>query len=279
MAGYADDFSMSNNALHAYDRGLLPASKIKGVPAALIDAHCRYEEWHHSSKHFNRVKFYDPGRVRATFGLEPSEEWPADPLAVAALAAHKAASKSVGEVYHNCRVEWIEWGGTLRQPKAYPQVAEGCTVAVKGQTASITLPDGGNLTKRLTTNGFSFRPAPAPLTVTSAQTRDVDVEARPVRLDPAMSPEQRRAAVTSMGDDLLKASYKATAQALAGVGGALQSHPKERPAELLRDKLELSTGKTALEVELKARGRSIEQVGEKPKTRSRSSRDKGQEHY
>ena len=27
MAGYADDFSMSNNAIDAYDRGLRPRSK------------------------------------------------------------------------------------------------------------------------------------------------------------------------------------------------------------------------------------------------------------
>ena len=34
MAGYAG-FSMSNNAVAAYDSGLVPASKIPGVPAAL----------------------------------------------------------------------------------------------------------------------------------------------------------------------------------------------------------------------------------------------------
>ena len=102
-------------------------------------------------------------------------------------------------------------------------------------------------------------------------------EAQPVRLDPAMNPDQRRSAVMTMGDDLLKAAHKVTAQALADIRTALQRHlveTKERPAELLRGKLELSTGKTALEVELKARGLSIEQVGQKPKTRARS-RDKG----
>lgn len=107
----------------------------------------------------NRVDFYDPTEVRATFGLEQHEDYEADPRAVAALAAHKSGAKSLPEVFTNCRVEWIEWGGSLKHPKATKMAAEGCTVSVKGQTASITLPDGKTLTKRLTTNGFSFHKA------------------------------------------------------------------------------------------------------------------------
>ncbi|MDE2232514.1 MAG: hypothetical protein KGJ90_00080 [Patescibacteria group bacterium] len=156
MAGY-NGFSMSNNAIAAYNDGLVPASKVPGVPAALVKAHCRPTESHHSSKNYNRVNFYDPAEARAIFGLEAHEDYEADPRAVAALAAHKAGAKRAAEVLTNCRVEWIEWTGSLKRPTATEMVAEGCTVSVKGQTATIILPTGKTLTKRLTTNGFSFR--------------------------------------------------------------------------------------------------------------------------
>lgn len=156
MAGYAG-FSMSNNAVDAYDRGLLPASKIgRGIPASLIARHVGHEEWHHSSKHFNEVRFYDPARVLAAFGVEPHPDHEPDPEAIAALAAHKAARADAPNVHTGCTVEWLDWGGTRKHPRAYPQRATGCTVAIKGQTATITLPSGSTFQKRLTTNGFRW---------------------------------------------------------------------------------------------------------------------------
>lgn len=165
MAGY-HGFSMSNNAVAAYNDGLVPASKVPGVPAALVKAHCRPAEWHHASKAFNRVNFYDPAKVRAKFGLKfdplenryyDDDDFEPDPRAIRALAEYKKNRKCQPEVLTNCRVEWIEWSGSLNCPTATEMVAEGCTVSVKGQTATITLPSGKTLTKRLTTNGFYFR--------------------------------------------------------------------------------------------------------------------------
>jgi len=158
MVGYLDDFSMSRNAAKAYDKGLVPASKIKGVPAELVRQFCQPVEWHHSSSWYNRVDFYDPEEVRATFGLEPSAGVNPDPEAVAALAKWRESRKVKPNIYRNCRVEWIDWIGTRRHPKAIERVAEGCTVAIKGQTATITLPDGTTFRKRLGANGFSFEP-------------------------------------------------------------------------------------------------------------------------
>ncbi len=155
MAGYSPDFSMSNNAIAAYAEGRVPASKIPGVPAALVRQFCRVGEWHHTSKAYNRTPFYDPAEVRALFGLDASEDYAADPGAVAALAAHKAGSDA-GETHRDCRVEWIEWSGSLKRPHATEMVAEGCAVSVKGQTATVTFTDGRTMTKRLTTNGFRF---------------------------------------------------------------------------------------------------------------------------
>jgi hypothetical protein len=155
MSGYSPDFSMSNNAIAAYDNGLRPASKVPGVPAVLVKEFCRPDEWHHSSKAYNRVNFYNPTEVRAIFGLEASEDFTADPRAVTALAAHKAGGAGT-ETHMNCRVEWIEWTGSLKRPTATNRSAENCTVIVKGQTATIRLPSGEVLTKRLKTRGFNF---------------------------------------------------------------------------------------------------------------------------
>lgn len=157
MSGYQSDFSMSNRAVDAYDSGLVPASKVGGVPASLVEAHCRYAEWHHCSSRYNKVKFYNPQYVRATFGIEQHEDYSAAPQAVAALAAYKAAKKSAPVIHTNCRVEWLEWSGSIKHPRANECSADGCTVMVKGQTATVTLPNGNSFIKRLSTNGFSFR--------------------------------------------------------------------------------------------------------------------------
>lgn len=153
MAGYDFALGMSNNAVAAYHNGLVPASKIAGVPAYLTQKFCTYEEWHHSSKNFNVVNFYDPEYVRCVFGLAVSDLYDAKPEAVAALAAYKASGI---ERYENCRVEWIEWTGTLRRPTANHRAAEACTVEVKKQTAIVTFADGRTMTKRVATKGFYY---------------------------------------------------------------------------------------------------------------------------
>lgn len=80
MAGYADDWSMSNNALDAYDRGLRPRSKwskadildalpaeartylkLDEYPLEFLREYFLYpEEWHHTSKLYNRTEFFRP---------------------------------------------------------------------------------------------------------------------------------------------------------------------------------------------------------------------------
>lgn len=156
MAGYCG-YSMSNNAVAAYDNGLRPASKIPGVPAALVREFCGSDEWHHSSKAYNKVFFYDPTYVRAKFGLEVNEEYESNPEAVAALANHKSARKTGGTIYKNCSVEWLEWTGSMKHPTCTKRSADGCAITIKGQTATITLPGGEKLTKRLSTRGFYYK--------------------------------------------------------------------------------------------------------------------------
>lgn len=156
MSGYAG-FSMSNNAVAAYRDGLAPASKIGRVPASLVEQFCTPREWHHSSKHFNRVNFYDPTEVLAIFGIEPHDDYEPNPAAIAALAAHRASRKNAPAVHERCIVRWLDWSGTRNHPHCDERQAEDCRVEVKGKTATVTTPTGQKFTKRLSTRGFSFK--------------------------------------------------------------------------------------------------------------------------
>lgn len=64
MSGY-HNYSMSNRAVAAYRNGLLPLSKIK-APAAFKKVAAElagYEEWHHTSKMYNKTYFYCPKKI------------------------------------------------------------------------------------------------------------------------------------------------------------------------------------------------------------------------
>jgi len=166
MAGYDYHAGMSNNAVDAYERGLLPASKIKPVPAKLIREYVRAAEWHHTSKWYNATDMFDPDEVLAVFGIKESEDYAPNPRAIEALKEWKEKrskeKKTGGKTYKNCRVRWLEWYGSKRHPYASEKEATGCTVVVKGQTATILLPNDRKIIKRLFTNGFSFEPEGKP---------------------------------------------------------------------------------------------------------------------
>ena len=127
MSGYAFDYSMSNNAIFAYDRGLMPASKIT---AAALRAHgittpvqvvkyligkgrLRSEEWHHSSKFYNEVEFYDLDSIREQLKSIDIEE-----------AAREMKTPSGQK--HLVRLQWIDWEGSRNHPKAHEK--EGVAV-------------------------------------------------------------------------------------------------------------------------------------------------------
>lgn len=151
MTGY-HNFSMSNNAVDAYHRGLKPASKIHQVPSALVKLYCNPEEWHHSSLNYNRTDFYDPVMVRAVFGLEASEEFNVNPLAVEALAKYGKKAQT----HEGCHVRWLEWEGSLKNAKCTERAATGCRVEIKGVTAYVSTPQGEVFSKRLSTRGFHW---------------------------------------------------------------------------------------------------------------------------
>ena len=120
MSGFNYAMEMSNNAVSAYNSGLVPASSINGK----IQHPC----------------------------FEPN------PKAMAAVKEYyrDARKETETKVYKNCRVEWLEWGGTKNHPTCKKMTADNCVVTVKGQTAEVKTPDGKIFIKRLYTNGFSF---------------------------------------------------------------------------------------------------------------------------
>ena len=118
MSGYADDYSMSNNAIFAYESGLLPLSKITaralknaGITISLKqfkelcrEGALRPAEWHHTSSRYNRTNFYDLEQCKAD--LEHID------------IARYASKKKEPEPYA-ARCAWVEWAGSRNHPRAH----------------------------------------------------------------------------------------------------------------------------------------------------------------
>jgi len=149
MAGYQDDFSKSNNAVEAENSGLFPASLISKklrVPATLIKDNLEIAEFHHTSSWYNETAYYDLDECKTFFETETG----------LALIKKYNESKNEVSVFINCTVKWLEWSGTRNYPRCSEHSEHGAEVRVKGKTATIIFSNGKTMTKRLTTNGFSF---------------------------------------------------------------------------------------------------------------------------
>lgn len=152
MSGYFE-FSKSNNAVAAELDGRFPASVVArklNVPTEYIRDRIRTGEWHHCSKFYNSVNYYD---------LQECEEWldseegRADFDEWLAARKPKSASTRIG-----CRVEWLEWVGTRNHPRAKQRSADGCTVIDKGGAfLEIVLPDGQVMKKKKDCRGLEIK--------------------------------------------------------------------------------------------------------------------------
>lgn len=143
MAGYYN-YSMSNNAVAAYENGEKPISKwtkteiinalisegissdkinlIKKLSAKSVKAHClRCSSWHHTSSHYNRTDFYEvfvPFVENESIGT--IEGW------LLSDQTEKSASKQQKEsLPQKAKVIYLEWGGTRKHPKATEITAIG----------------------------------------------------------------------------------------------------------------------------------------------------------
>jgi hypothetical protein len=139
MAGY-NNFSKSNNAVAAEASGRYPASVLAGrlgVTTGAIRAVLRTSEYHHSSKFFNSVDYYDESEA-----LEVLDE----------LRAWRDTPKTE-TVYENCSGSYLVWGGTRSHPRATEISFCSIKVTKKGKWFTLHL-SAGRVRKGEDTRGF-----------------------------------------------------------------------------------------------------------------------------
>ena len=143
MAGYRQDYSMSNNAHSAYQNGEMPISKwtkaaiLAGIKAIAMEDNIDVDfdnlkklsklqlsrclectSWHHTSSFYNKTTFYSVNidRIADCFS----------PVAKVAKTKKPAAEKKLGTIYY------LEWTGTRNHPKATECCEKNVFIEVKG---------------------------------------------------------------------------------------------------------------------------------------------------
>lgn len=165
MAGY-NGFSMSNNAVAAYEDGEKPLSKwtktdifdainkqevelkcsiekLKKLPVKVLKEVClTYSSWHHTSNHYNKTDFY-------SLDIETIENLTDEKIdeLLAKYKANKKTNDKPREEVWECA--FLEWSGSRKHPVATEVIEEG---VVKGDW--FYRKDGSK--KKITANGFRF---------------------------------------------------------------------------------------------------------------------------
>ena len=144
MAGY-HNFSMSNNAVDAYENGEMPLSKwskkailaavadaapdalplLSRCPLAVLRAHVlRRSSWHHTSSHYNKTDFFALDEF-AIEDLTPEtvESWIREQKDAAAAAAPSRRPGSIS---------YIEWAGSRTRPRAIHRRLDNVFIEQKG---------------------------------------------------------------------------------------------------------------------------------------------------
>lgn len=154
MAGYCG-FSMSNNAIFAYENGKIPFSKlpakIKKIGVENLKRFCPPCEYHHTGKFYNSTDFYDLAEVLAVFGIEESDgylfEDYKNPEAVEFLKNYK--KENTVETFFGL-IEWSEWVGTRRHLRKIENKQNGkIEVRTGAKMAKITLENGQIFSKKI----------------------------------------------------------------------------------------------------------------------------------
>ena len=145
MSGY-HNYSMSNNAVQAYENGEKPLSKwtkaaiiealaeqeapahfieaIKKQPAAAVKTVLLYcSSWHHTSKQYNKTDFYSVEDIDAENAAEYLRLIEAKAIEAKTDAKTKAEEQPIRVL-----VSYVIWEGTRRHPKAREVEAEGTII-------------------------------------------------------------------------------------------------------------------------------------------------------
>ena len=165
MAGY-NGWSMSNNAVAAYEDGEKPLSKwtkadifeaineqevelkcsiekLKKLPVKVLKEVClTYSSWHHTSNHYNKTDFY-------SLDVEEIENLTDDKIE-GLLSDYKADKKAKSKpLEEKWECAFLEWSGSRKHPVATEVIEEG---TIKGNW--FYRKDGSK--KKTTANGFRF---------------------------------------------------------------------------------------------------------------------------
>lgn len=165
MAGY-NGWSMSNNAVDAYENGEKPLSKwrksdilkaieesemelkcsiekLRKLPVKILKEVCLcYSSWHHTSNHYNETDFYSLDEEK----IENLTDAKIDELLIEYKANKNEEVKPTEEKW---KCAFLEWGGTRKHPTATEIIEEGI---IKGNW--FYRKDGSK--KKTTANGFRF---------------------------------------------------------------------------------------------------------------------------
>lgn len=162
MAGY-NGYSMSNNAVAAYQNGEKPLSKwtkadilstikeldielkcdfskLQKVPVRALKDICLYcSSWHHTSNHYNKTNFYsiDTGRIKDLSNND-----------IDTIIVNSKVTVAV-PLEQKWKCAFLEWSGSRKHPKATEVIEVG---TVKGDW--FYRADGSK--KKTTANGFRF---------------------------------------------------------------------------------------------------------------------------
>lgn len=142
MAGYRNDFSMSNNAYYAYEAGEKPLTKwtkesilneifkqseendikidfdaLKKLKKSQLAKCLERTSWHHTSSYFNKTAFYAVNIDLIGNCFAQIEK---------AAASKEAVEKKFGNIYY------LEWTGTRNHPKATECCYENIWIEEKG---------------------------------------------------------------------------------------------------------------------------------------------------
>ncbi len=165
MAGY-NGWSMSNNAVAAYEDGEKPLSKwtkanifdtikdteielkcsiekLRRLPIKVLKEVClRYSSWHHTSNHYNKTEFY-------SLDINRIENLTDDKIEELLLDYKKEKRMESKPLEERWECAFLEWSGTRKHPVATEVIEEGI---IKGNW--FYRKDGSK--KKTTANGFRF---------------------------------------------------------------------------------------------------------------------------
>ena len=165
MAGY-NGYSMSNNAVEAYNNGEKPLSKwtkaeileaiktdeielkcsmemLKKVPVKSLKEIALYKaSWHHTSSHYNRTDFY-------SLDFDKLEELTDEELSKIIEESKQNKKNDTEPAEEKWKCAFLEWSGSRKHLKATEIIEDG---TIKGDW--FIRADGSK--KKTTANGFRF---------------------------------------------------------------------------------------------------------------------------